>query len=151
MTSTSLAEQQDTPTTKNRTRKFRFAVAAVAAAAGMVLIGAPGASAATTSTAKDFIVWGADGVSYFRGTATFNNRSVNVAGYFHAVGCRRFYASSHAGSTQLDIRSTSTHCDTTTWESIPLDANVVGGANRVRVALTDQNGQNGRGGDIYRD
>lgn len=136
-------------TMKTHLRTGLTAVAGVVAAAGLLLTGAPAASA-TTSVSHDFFLWGADGASYFDGVATFSNRSANVSGTFHAVGCKRFYASAHAGSTQLDIRSTSTHCNATTSENIPLKADVVGGANRIRVALTDQNGQNGTGGDIYR-
>lgn len=142
--------QNNRATTKHRARKGRAAVAAVAAAAGLVLTGAPPAAGTTAFTAHDFFLWGPDRASYFDGTVTFYNRSVGVVGTFHAVGCRRFYASSHAGGRQLDIRSTSTHCNSTTTENISLSADVAGGADRVRVALTDRYGQNGTGGDIRR-
>ncbi|MGW4394681.1 hypothetical protein ACWEHA_05270 [Amycolatopsis nivea] len=131
-----------------RRGKGRAAVAMFAAVAGLVLAGAPAATAAPASTAPIDLVDPGSGSS-FHGTAAFSNRSVTVAGTFHAVGCRRFYAAPHAGSKQLDIKSTSLHCNSTTQENMPLAANVVGGANFVRVALTDANGV-GVGKDIYR-
>lgn len=131
-----------------RRGKGRAAVAMFAAAAGLVLAGPPAAAAVPAANAPVDLVDPGSGSS-FHGTAAFSNRSVTVAGTFHAVGCRRFYAASHAGSAQLDIRSTSTHCNTTTQETLPLTANVVGGANFVRVALTDASGV-GVGKDVYR-
>lgn len=134
--------------TTGRYGKGRAAVAMFAAAAGLVLAGAPAATAAPAAIAPVDLVDPGSGSS-FHGTAAFSNRSVTVAGTFHAVGCRRFYAASHAGSTQLDIRSTSLHCNATTQETLPLTANVPGGANFVRVALADANGK-GVGKDVPR-
>ncbi|MEV7044557.1 hypothetical protein [Amycolatopsis sp. NPDC051061] len=126
------------------------AMAVAAAIAGLVLMEAPAATAAPAGISHDFLVYGADGNSYITGSVLFSNRSASVQATFHAAGCRRFYAYSLAGTTQLDARSTSTHCNSTTGEDIPLKADVPGGANHVKVSLTDQNGQNARTGDIYR-
>ncbi len=131
-----------------RRGKSRAAAAMFAAVAGLVLAGAPAATAAPASTAPIDLVDPGSGSS-FHGTAAFSNRSVTVTGTFHAVGCRRFYAASHAGGKQLNIRSTSLHCNTKSQETLPLTANVIGGANFVRVALTDASGV-GVGKDIYR-
>ena len=130
--------------------KARAVMATAAAIAGLVLMEAPAATAAPAGTSHDFLVYGADGSSYITGSVLFANRSASVQATFHAVGCRRFYAYALAGTTQLDVRNTSTHCNSNTGEDIPLKADVPGGANHVKVSLTDQNGQNPRTGDIYR-
>lgn len=135
---------------KGHRRKIRVAMAVAAAAAGLVLTEAPAATAEPAGISHDFLVYGADGNSYIVGSVFFSNRSARVDATFHAVGCRRLYAYALAGTHQLDARSTSTHCDATTGEDIALKADVPGGANHVKVSLTDQNGKNARTGDIYR-
>lgn len=131
-------------------KRGRAAVAAVAAAAGLVLVGTPAATAAPAGTSHDFLVYGADGASYITGSVSFSNRSATVDATLHAVGCRRGYAYAFAGTTQLDVVSTSTHCNSNTGETFPLTADVVGGANHVKVSITDQYGKNARYADIYR-
>jgi hypothetical protein len=64
-----------------------------------------------------------------------------VDGNLNADGCRRAYGIAWAGTTPLDERSTSTHCETYTAQHIPLDANVPGGATHVRINLTDASGK----------
>lgn len=127
------------PTAKNRVKKISAAIAAVAAASGLVLAGAPAATAAPAEYPTSSFSVGS-GASYFSGTITWYNRSVGVAGTFKAVGCRRVYASAWAGGSELDERSSSTHCNSTTFETIPLAANVPGGAAWVDIIMTDQNG-----------
>ncbi|WIX97862.1 hypothetical protein QRX60_27670 [Amycolatopsis mongoliensis] len=150
MTWSSGAKPQEPTTAKGHGRKSRAAMAIAAAAAGLVLMEAPAATAEPAGISHDFLVYGADGNSYITGSVFFSNRSASVEATFHAAGCRRFYAYALAGTTQLDARSTSTHCNSTTGEDIPLKADVRGGANHVKVSLTDQNGQNARTGHIYR-
>ena len=121
-------------------KKVGATVSAVAVAAGLVLAGAPAAGAAPASyPTKQFDVSDGSG-SYYTGTITWYNRSVAVAGTFKAVGCRRVYAAAFAGSTQLDVRSSSTHCNSTTAAPIPLDADVPGGAGAVDIRITDAYG-----------
>jgi hypothetical protein len=126
---------------RNRTTKrIGATAAAVAAFAGLVVTAAPAAGATTTAyPTSPFTVSSGDG-SYFAGTITWYNRSVSVSGTFKAVACRRVYGSTWVPGTRLDYRSTSTHCNALTFETIPLTANVAGGAGWVTIDLTDQNG-----------
>ncbi|MEV6878665.1 hypothetical protein [Amycolatopsis sp. NPDC051128] len=122
---------------KSRTIKVGAAVAAVASVAGMVFAAAPAtATVADYPTSTFSIVYGA---SYYKGTATFYNRSVGVDGAFKASNCRRIYARAFAGSTSLDFVSSSTWCNRSGPASLPLDANVVGGADNIWVYMTDEN------------
>ena len=118
----------------------RAVLAAVAAGAGLLLAGAPAASASTTGTSTDFLIYGNDGSSYVTGSVFFYNRSAEVVASLHAVGCRRVYAYAYAGTKLLDTRSSSTHCNSDTGQDIPLNADVVGGADHVKIKLTDQYG-----------
>lgn len=150
MTWNTESTSQGAKAAKDHGQKSRAVMAVAVAAAGLALLEAPAATAEPAGISHDFLVYGADGSSYITGSVFFSNRSASVEATFHAVGCRRFYAYALAGTTQLDARSTSTHCDATTGEDIPLSADVPGGANHVKVSLTDQNGKNARTGDIYR-
>jgi ABC-type sugar transport system substrate-binding protein len=76
-------------------RKSRAAMAAAAAAAGLVLMGAPAATAEPAGISHDFLVYGADGNTYITGTVFFSNRSASVKA----------------------TRSTSTHCNSTTGKT----------------------------------
>ena len=130
-------------------RKVCAILAAVAAAAALVLAGAPAASASPAAYPTTlFSVFSGD--SYFTGEITWYNRSVGILGGFNAVGCRRVYGTSWAGTTPLDERSSSTHCNTYTNETIPLDANVPGGASHVYISLTDASGRVLDDGYYYR-
>jgi len=127
---------KDTSKVKSRTRKVGVAVTAVAAVAGgMVFAATPATAAVAASTVS--IEYGA---SYYKGTATWSNRSVFVNGSFKATGCRRVYARAFAGSTSLDFRSTSTWCDTSGPADFSLAADVVGGSDNIWVYMTDENG-----------
>ncbi|MER5228016.1 hypothetical protein [Streptomyces flaveus] len=115
-------------------------MAAVAAAAVPVLAGAPAATAATTTyPTTRFSVRSGD--SWYTGQITWYNRSVSLGGALNADGCRRAYGIAWAGTTPLDERSTSTHCNSYTDQDISLDADVPGGADHVRINLTDANGK----------
>lgn len=120
-------------------RKVSAIMAAVAAAAALVLAGAPAATAAPAAYPTTLFTV-QSGNSYFTGTITWYNRSVGVVGGFNADECRRVYGTAWAGITPLDERSSSTHCNTYTNETIPLAADVPGGASRVYISLTDANG-----------
>jgi hypothetical protein len=135
-------------TTRTRARRFYTVLAAVMAASGLVLIGAPAATAAPASPLVGLYFEHPDG-SYFSGTVTFSNRSGNVSGTFHAVGCKRLYGDAYAGSTRLDYRSTSLRCDSTTQENIPLSCDVPGGANHIIVSIRNNAGF-GYGVDVPR-
>ena len=124
---------------KKYAKKVGAAVSAVAVAAGLVLAGAPTDATAASYPTKPFDVSDGSG-SYYRGTVTWYNRSVAVDGTFKAVGCRRVYAAALAGTTQLDVRSSSTHCNSTTPAPIPLNADVPGGAGAVDIRITDAYG-----------
>lgn len=127
------------------TRKIGAAATVVAAAAGMVFAAAPAQAAYPTSTFD--ITYGA---SYYRGTVTWYNRSIGVAGTFKATGCRRVYASAWANSVRTDYQSSSTHCDSTTSTPISLAADVVGGADVVDIWLADAAGTYLKGVACYR-
>lgn len=79
--------------------------------------------------------------SSFSGRITWYNRSVTVDAHLHAVGCRRVYATAWAGTTPLDTRSSSTHCNNDSEQIINLVADVPGGSDHVYVSLTDANGK----------
>ncbi|MFF6918634.1 hypothetical protein [Streptomyces sp. NPDC012466] len=140
---------KDTSKVKSCTRKFGAAVTAAASvAAGMAFATAPATAATTGVTAAPIsIVYGA---SYYKGTATWSNRSVDVQGSFKATGCRRMYAHAWAGDTELDYRSTSTWCDRSGSAPFPLEANVVGGSDSIWVYMTDANGNYLKGQTCYR-
>ncbi|KFU78494.1 hypothetical protein [Amycolatopsis lurida] len=116
-------------------RKVGAAVAAVASAGGLVFAATPATAAAyPTSTFRIEV-----GASYYIGKVTWYNRSVGVDGAFKASGCRRIYADAWAGTTYLDTQNSSTWCDRSGQASLPLDADVVGGATRARVWMTTGN------------
>ncbi|MGW4063916.1 hypothetical protein ACWEGE_36905 [Amycolatopsis sp. NPDC004747] len=121
-------------TTKSRTRKAGAVVAAVASVAGMVSAATPATAAAypTSEFAMPYTV------SYYNGTVTWFNRSVEVSGVFKASNCRRIYARAYAGNTSLDFRSTSLWCNRAGTATLNLDANVVGGADSVWIYMTDE-------------
>lgn len=121
-------------------RKVSAIVAAVAAAAVPVLAGAPAATAATTAYPTTYFSV-QSGDSWYAGQITWYNRSVSLDGDLNAYGCKRAYGIAWAGTTPLDERSTSTHCDNYTDQNISLAANVPGGADHVRINLTDANGK----------
>jgi hypothetical protein len=80
------------------------------------------------------------GESYYNGTATFTNRSVDVIGAFKASNSRRVYARAWAGGTSLDFKSTSLWTNRAGEAHLPLDANRVGGSDVTWVYMTDENG-----------
>ncbi|GAQ51237.1 hypothetical protein [Streptomyces acidiscabies] len=136
---------KDTSKVKNRTRKVGAAVTAVAAVAGGMVF------AATPATAADSATFSIEyGASYYKGTATWSNRSVAVNGSFKATGCRRIYARAFAGSTTLDFRSTSTWCDKAGPANFTLAADVVGGSDNIWVYMTDENQVYLKGMTCYR-
>lgn len=130
-----MVRSKGTSKVRSCARRVGAAVTAVAAAAGgMVFAAAPATAVAAGS---DFsLVYGA---SYYKGTATFFNRTVDVKGSFKATGCRRVYAKAFAGSTPLDFKSTSTWCNTSGPANFSLDANVAGGSDNIWVYMTDEN------------
>jgi len=130
-------------------RKVSAILAAVAAAAVLVLAGAPAASASTAAYPTTLFSL-AGGNSNFSGEITWYNRSVGIWGSLNAVGCRRVYGISWAGTTPLDERSSSTHCNTSPTLTIPLEANVPGGASHVYISLTDETGRVLDDGYFYR-
>jgi hypothetical protein len=127
---------KDRTTAKSRTRKAGAVVAAVASVAGMVFAAAP-ATAATADFPVSYFAM-PYGASYYNGTATFTNRSVDVIGAFKASNSRRIYARAFAGSTSLDFKSTSLWTNRSGEAHIPLDANVVGGSDNIWVYMTDE-------------
>lgn len=137
---------KDTRKAKSRTRKVGAVVAAVASVAGMVFTAAP-ATAAAYPTSDFRIPYGA---SFYNGTVTWYNRSINVTGTFRATGCRRIYARAFAGSTSLGFRSSSTWCDTTAPATLSPPADVVGGADNAWVYMTDAAGNYLHGQTCYR-
>jgi len=124
---------------KTLARKIGATMSAIAAAAGLVLAGAPAATAAPASYPTQHFGVGFD-LSDYSGTLTWYNRSVGLVGTFKAVGCRRVYAAAWAGSTRLDYRSSSTHCDSTAPAPITLNADKPGGAGMVDIWMTDAYG-----------
>ncbi|NUK26893.1 hypothetical protein [Streptomyces lunaelactis] len=125
---------KDTSKVKSRTRKVGAAVTAAASVAGMVFAATP--ATATVAAASTFSVKYT--VSYYNGTATWSNRSVDVNGSFKASNCRRVYVQAFAGSTSLDEKNTSTWCNRSgPLHFPPLDANVVGGSDNIWVYMTD--------------
>ncbi|MEV6109175.1 hypothetical protein AB0M28_31385 [Streptomyces sp. NPDC051940] len=121
-------------------RKASAFVAAVVAVAVPVLAGAPAATATTTAYPTTLFGVYYDNSEYF-GHITWYNRSVTVSGGLTADGCRRVYGIAWAGTTPLDERSSSTHCNEEyTIQTLTLDADVPGGADHVRINLTDAYG-----------
>ncbi|WP_326442193.1 hypothetical protein [Streptomyces sp. H27-D2] len=137
---------KDTSKAKSRTRKVGAAVIAAASVAGMVFAATP-ATATVAATSTFSIEYGA---SYYKGTAAWSNRTVDVNGSFKATGCRRVYARAFAGSTSLDFQSTSTWCNRSGPVHFPLDANVVGGSDNIWVYMTDENQKYLKGQTCYR-
>ncbi|MEV7192215.1 hypothetical protein AB0N81_10430 [Streptomyces sp. NPDC093510] len=135
----------------SRTRKAGAAVTAVASvAAGTIFATTPATATAAVAeypTSSFVIEYGA---SYYKGTVTWTNRSVGVDGTAKASGCRRFYARAFAGSTSLDFKSSSTWCNRSGPVRFDLSANVVGGANKVWVYMTDENQTYLKGQTCYR-
>jgi hypothetical protein len=128
---------KDKAMAKSGTRKVGAVVAAVASVAGMVFAAAP-ATAATTAYPVSYFAL-KYGESYYNGTATFTNRSVDVIGAFKASNSRRVYARAWAGSTSLDFKSTSLWTNRAGEAHLPLDANRVGGSDNIWVYMTDEN------------
>ncbi|WAZ26682.1 DUF3869 domain-containing protein [Streptomyces cinnabarinus] len=123
-----------------------MAVTAAASVAGVVFAATP-ATAAVTAGATVSIEYGA---SYYKGTASWSNRSVAVDASFKATGCRRVYVRAFAGSTSLDFKSTSTWCDRSGPADFALAADVVGGSDNIWVYMTDGNQNYLKGQTCYR-
>jgi hypothetical protein len=106
-------------------------------AAGVALAGAPSAAADDPAT-FDLTI----GATYFRGTINFFNRSASVVGVLRGLStsCRRGDAKAFSLNDELDHRSTSLVCNGVTNQTIPLTADVTGGAIKVIVSLKDANG-----------
>jgi hypothetical protein len=126
---------------KDRTtaRKAGAVVAAVASVAGMVFAAAPATAADYPTSTFEIEV----GASYYKGAVTWYNRSAGVDGAFKAVGYRRIYAQAWAGGTWLGWQSSSTWYNTSGPASLPLTANVEGGATEVAVWMTSGNPYDG--------
>jgi hypothetical protein len=137
---------KDTTKAKSRTRKSGALVAAVASIAGMVFAAAP-ATAADYPTSTFKIPFGA---SFYNGTVTWYNRSVDVTGLFRATGYRRIYARTFAGSTSLDFVSSSTWYNETDSATLSPKADVPGGADNIWVYMTDETGKYLHGQTCYR-
>ncbi|MGW6928996.1 hypothetical protein ACWGE0_02965 [Lentzea sp. NPDC054927] len=124
--------------------KTRTTLTAILMATAAVVAMAPSASAAVTRTIEaDDIKYGA---SYMTGTVTFYNRSVNVSGPAHFVGCRTIYAIAYdiqegGGLKRIDIGSSSPQCDKDHLINIPLSADTGGGADMVMLEMRDGNGK----------
>ncbi|MEU4769435.1 hypothetical protein AB0H12_39955 [Actinosynnema sp. NPDC023794] len=131
-----MVKPKNKATTKSRTRKLGAAVAAMVSVAGMLLAAAPATAAAYPTT--DFYVWDSKG-SYYSGTVTWYNRSVGITGTFNTVGCRRVYGEAWANTRRLDWGNSALWCNHLRTQSIPLDANVAGGATTVVVGMADEN------------
>ncbi|GAA1537039.1 hypothetical protein GCM10009730_52860 [Streptomyces albidochromogenes] len=123
-----------------------MAVTAAASVAGTAFAATP-ATAASAAAAAVSIEYGA---SYYKGTASWSNRSVSVDASFKATGCRRVYARAFAGSTSLDFKSSSTWCNRSGPADFALAANVVGGSDNIWVYMTDENQKYLKGQTCYR-
>ncbi|MFE2038192.1 hypothetical protein ACFXBB_34150 [Streptomyces scopuliridis] len=116
------------------------ALSAVSLTTGM-LLGAPAATAQTSAyptSAFDVTL----GNTYTRGTITWYNRSVTVAGEHKSVdpaSCRgtTAFTLDSAGNELRKDYSLYNVCGKSDTFSIPVDANVPGGAAFVRVCLDD--------------
>jgi hypothetical protein len=123
------------PTTARRLT----AAAAGVAAVGIVLAAAPAATATQVSVVRHFHV--PYGNSYADGDATFSNRWVTLDGTLHAVGCgRTVYGDSYAAGKYLDSASSTPRCDGNWPFHIPVPADVVGGADSVKITLAAPDG-----------
>jgi hypothetical protein len=129
-----MVKLMDTMKTKTRTRKVGAVLAAVVSAAGMVFSATPATAAVSDFHTSAFSI--EVGASYYKGTVTWYNRSIEVTGAFKASGCRRVYAEAWAGTTWLGWQSSSTWCDKSGSAPISLDTNVTGGATKVNVWMT---------------
>ena len=137
---------KDASKMKSRTRKVGVAVTAAASVAGMAFAATP-ATAAAAAAATVSIEYGA---SYYKGTASWSNRSVGIDASFKASNCRRVYARAFAGSTSLDFKSSSTWCNRSGPADFTLAADVVGGSDNIWVYMTDENGNYLKGLTCYR-
>lgn len=143
-----MVKLKDPSKAKSRTRKVGVAVTAAASVAGMAFASAPATAAVADYPISEFsIVYGA---SYYNGTATFYNRSVDVKGAFKATGYRRVYARAWAGTTSLDFQSTGTWYNRSGSANFTLKADVVGGADHIWVYMTDENQKYLKGETCYR-
>ncbi|NUT96583.1 MAG: hypothetical protein HOY78_31630 [Saccharothrix sp.] len=133
---------------KSRRGKVGAVVAAVASVAGMVFAASPATATAAAYPTSDFKI--PYGASYFNGTITWFNRSIEGVGSFRATGCRRVYLQAFAGSTPLGVRSSSTWCDRTGSVTLSPPADVVGGADNAWVYMTDAYGNYLHGQTCYR-
>ena len=136
---------KDASKVKSRTRKVGVAVTAAASVAGMAFAATPATAAAAAATVS--IEYGA---SYYKGTASWSNRSVGIDASFKASNCRRVYARAFAGSTSLDFKSSSTWCNRSGPADFTLVADVVGGSDNIWVYMTDENGNYLKGLTCYR-
>ncbi|MBT2505840.1 hypothetical protein J7I98_07965 [Streptomyces sp. ISL-98] len=126
---------KDTSKVKSRTRKVGAAVAAAASVAGMVFAATPATAAVADYPTSTFSI--EVGASYYKGTATWYNRSVEVNGAFKATGCRRVYARAFTGTTSRAFVSSSTWCDRSGPVRLALDVPFAGGADNIWVYMTD--------------
>lgn len=120
-------------------------LAVLAATASVTIAVAPAASADEYPYAvieKEHLQYGA---SYLTGRVTFYNRGASVNGTAHLVGCRTFYAwtidKQGDKEVPLDVKSSSPKCDGNFAIDIPLEANIVGGADRVIIEMRDGAGK----------
>ncbi|MFI1596229.1 hypothetical protein [Streptomyces venezuelae] len=122
-----------------------MAVIAAASVAAMASAATPASAAAASATIS--IEYGA---SYYKGAASWSNRSVGIDASFKASNCRRVYARAFAGSTSLDFKSSSTWCNRSGPADFTLAANVVGGSDNIWVYMTDENQKYLKGQTCYR-
>ncbi|MFD4631127.1 hypothetical protein ACFVYR_07960 [Streptomyces sp. NPDC058284] len=139
-----MVKLKDTTTVKSHTRKVGMAVTAAVSVAGMVFAAAPASAAGAATFSIEY------GASYYKGTASWSNRSVSVDGSFKASNCRRVYARAFAGSTSLDFKSSSTWCNRSGPADFALAANVVGGSDNIWLYMTDENQNYLKGQTCYR-
>ncbi|MEU3743291.1 hypothetical protein AB0E78_40365 [Streptomyces sp. NPDC032198] len=135
---------KDTSKVNSRVRKAGVAVTAAASVAAMALAATPASAAASATVSIEY------GASYYKGTASWSNRSVGIDAVFKASNCRRVYARAFAGSTSLDFKSSSTWCNRSGPADFTLAANVVGGSDNIWVYMTDENQNYLRGVTCYR-
>ncbi|MFD5097531.1 hypothetical protein [Streptomyces albidochromogenes] len=114
---------------------MRKAGVAVAASVAAMAFAATPATAVAAYPTSDFSI--EVGASYYKGTATWYNRAVEVNGAFKATGCRRVYARAFTGTTSRAFESSSTWCDRSGPARLGLDVPVAGGADHVWVYMTD--------------
>lgn len=132
---------RDTTKAKRRGRRIGAAAAAVASITGTAFAATPATAAVAAYPTSSFSI--VVGASYYTGKVTWYNRAVGVDGTFKASGYRRVYAQAWAGATWLDWQSSSTWYNRTGPASLPLTADVEGGATQVDVWMTSGNAYDG--------